>query len=171
MATHVREATAADVPLLARWAVAMAGESEGRPLDPATVSAGIAAAVADPSRGRVLVAMRASPAAGREVVAVPAGTLMLTREWSEWRNGWWWWIQSVYVPPEQRRHGVFATLYRHVEAEARASPDVVGLRLYLDRANRVAASTYAALGMDDSGYALLERAFDAGQGSSPADSQ
>jgi hypothetical protein len=48
---------------------------------------------------------------------------------------------------------------------------VVGLRLYLDRANRVAASTYAALGMDDSGYALLERAFDAGQGSSPADSQ
>jgi GNAT superfamily N-acetyltransferase len=171
MATHIREATAADVPLLARWAVAMAGESEGRPLELAAVSAGIAAAVADPARGRVLVAMREAPAAGREVVAVPAGTLMLTREWSEWRNGWWWWIQSVYVPPEHRRQGVFASLYRHVEAEARALPDVVGLRLYVDRGNRAAASTYAALGLVDSGYALLERAFDAGQGSSPADSQ
>ncbi|GAB3737272.1 GNAT family N-acetyltransferase [Luteimonas pelagia] len=170
MAAHVRDAIAADVPLLARWAVAMADESEGRALDPATVSAGIAAAVADPVRGRVLVAMREAPAAGRELVALPAGTLMVTREWSDWRNGWWWWIQSVYVPPEHRRHGVFATLYRHVEAEARATPGVAGLRLYVERDNAAALSTYGALGMEDAGYALLERTFGA-QGSSPADSQ
>jgi GNAT superfamily N-acetyltransferase len=171
MATHVREALAADVPLLARWAVAMAAESEDRTLDAATVSAGIAAAIADGARGRVLVAMREAPAAGREVMAVPAGTLMLTREWSDWRNAWWWWIQSVYVAPEHRRHGVFSALFRHAEAEARSTPGVAGLRLYADRGNRHALSTYAALGMADAGYALLERGFDAGQGSSPADSQ
>src|SRR3546814_8999658 len=76
---------------------------------------------------------------------------MLTREWSDWRNGDWWWIQSVYVVPASRRRGMFAALYRHAEALARATPGVIGLRLYVERGNEVARRTYAALGMVDAG--------------------
>src|SRR3546814_3907296 len=74
---------------------------------------------------------------------------MLTREWSDWRNGDWWWIQSVYVVPAWRRQGVFAALYRHVEELALATPGVVGLRLYVERGNDAARRTYAALDMVD----------------------
>ena len=112
MALVVREARAADADLLARWAVAMARETEDKPLDPATVRAGIEAGIADPARARYFVAMDQALTAGRETIASAVGTLMLTREWSDWRNGDWWWIQSVYVPPGQRRRGVFAALYR-----------------------------------------------------------
>lgn len=86
-----------------------------------------------------------------------AGTLMLTFEWSDWRNGLWWWIQSVYVEPSQRRGGVFAALYRHVETLARAAPGVIGLRLYVEHANAAAQRTYAALGMHDAGYRIYEQ--------------
>ena len=84
---------------------------------------------------------------------------MLTSEWSDWRNGDWWWIQSVYVAPEHRRRGVYAALYRHVEALARATPGVVGLRLYVEKDNANAQRTYAALGMVDAGYAMYEAEF------------
>jgi GNAT superfamily N-acetyltransferase len=103
--------------------------------------------------------MQDAPLAGRETIGVAVGTLMLTREWSDWRNGDWWWIQSVYVAPESRRQGVFAALYRHVEQLAREAPGVIGLRLYVQRANAVAQRTYAALGMRDAGYAIFEREF------------
>jgi ribosomal protein S18 acetylase RimI-like enzyme len=82
---------------------------------------------------------------------------MLTREWSDWRNGDWWWIQSVYVAPDHRRGGVFATLYRHVEQLARDTPGVIGLRLYVEKDNAAAQRTYAALGMHDAGYAMYEQ--------------
>jgi ribosomal protein S18 acetylase RimI-like enzyme len=85
---------------------------------------------------------------------------MLTREWSDWRNGDWWWIQSVYVAPAHRRQGVFAALYRHVETLARNAPGVVGLRLYVERDNANAHRTYQALGMVDAGYAIYETEFD-----------
>ena len=71
------------------------------------------------------------------------------------RNGQWWWIQSVYVPPEHRRKGVFSALYRHVEALSREAPGVIGLRLYLERDNANAQRTYEALGMQDEGYKVF----------------
>ena len=156
---RVRPAVPADTDLLAQWAAAMAWETEHKRLDPGTVRAGVAAGIADPRRARYFVAMDDAAVAGHETIATAVGTLMVTREWSDWRNGDWWWIQSVYVPPEQRRRGVFAALYRHVEAQARATPGVVGLRLYVERHNEAAQRTYAALGMVDAGYALLERSF------------
>ena len=154
---RIRPAIAADAPLLARWAQAMAWETEHKQLDPATVLAGVAAGIADPARARYFIAMQDAPVAGHETVGVAAGTLMLTREWSDWRNGDWWWIQSVYVPEQHRRRGVFAALYRHVEQLARATPGVVGLRLYVERGNAAAQRTYAALGMRDAGYDILEQ--------------
>ena len=156
---RIREAHAADCDLLARWATAMAWETEHKRLDPETIRRGIAAGLADATRARYFVAMQDAPLAGRETVGMPVGTLMLTREWSDWRNGDWWWIQSVYVAPEQRRQGVFAALYRHVEQLARATDGVVGLRLYVEKDNAAAQRTYAALGMADAGYAMYEQEF------------
>ena len=159
-AFRVRPAHAADAPLIAAWNAAMAWETEHKRLDPGVLGAGVAAGLADAAKARYFIAMDDTAVAGRETIGVPVGTLMLTTEWSDWRNGDWWWIQSVYVPPEHRRRGVFAALYRHVEAQARATPGVVGLRLYVERANHAAQQTYGALGMTDAGYALFEDEFE-----------
>lgn len=166
---RIRDAHAADAPLLAQWAQAMAWETEHKRLDPETVLAGVHAGIVDPARARYLIAMRDAPLAGDELVSVPVGTLMLTREWSDWRNGEWWWIQSVYVAEAHRRQGVFAALYRHVEARARATAGVIGLRLYVERDNGNAQRSYRALGMDDAGYRVFEAGFGSpatGQGAS-----
>ena len=156
MTVRVREARGADAALIARWNAAMAMETEHKQLDLERVRAGVEAGIADPAKARYFIAMHEAVAAGRETLATPAGTLMLTREWSDWRNGEWWWIQSVYVDPAHRRQGVFAALYRHVEQLARSTDGVVGLRLYVERGNATALATYGALGMVDAGYAILE---------------
>ena len=154
-APRVRAAIAADAPWLAACALAMAQETEAKALSADTVRAGIQAGLADPGKARYFVAMH-DARAGADMLGVPAGTLMLTREWSDRRNGDWWWIQSVYVEPEFRRHGVFAALYAHVEALARATPGVIGLRLYVERDNAAAQAAYVRLGMRDAGYRILE---------------
>ena len=154
-AIRVRAANPADAAMLADWNAAMALETEHKHLDHDTVQAGVAAGIADPAKARYFVAMEDANVAGAETVGMPVGTLMLTTEWSDWRNGQWWWIQSVYVPPEHRRKGVFSALYRHVEALAREAPGVIGLRLYLERDNANAQRTYEALGMQDEGYKVF----------------
>ena len=147
MNLDVRPATDADVALMVRWAQAMALETEHKQLDGATLAAGIGTGLADPQRARYFIAT---------VDGEPAGTLMLTYEWSDWRNGWWWWIQSVYVAPAQRRKGVYRALYSHVLALARADSAVCGLRLYVERENTSAQRTYEFLGMTDAGYRMYE---------------
>lgn len=144
---HVRDARADDLAWLAEGALAMAWETERKRLDADTVRAGIAAGLADPAKARYFVAERGG---------ARAGTLMLTGEWSDWRNGAWWWIQSVYVMSAHRRQGVYAALYRHVEAHARAAAGVIGLRLYVEHENDAALRTYRALGMRDAGYRIYE---------------
>jgi GNAT superfamily N-acetyltransferase len=156
---RIRDAHARDADLLAQWALAMAWETEHKRLDPATVRAGVERGLADAAKARYFVAMREVAVAGRETIAEPVGTLMLTREWSDWRCGDWWWIQSVYVPEAHRRQGVFAALYRHVERLARGAEGVIGLRLYVERDNETAQRTYTALGMRDAGYRIYESEF------------
>ena len=156
---RIREADADDRALLAQWAGAMAWETEHKRLDPDTLGAGIEAGLADPAKARYFIAMSEVVVAGGETIAAAVGTLMLTREWSDWRNGDWWWIQSVYVAEAHRRQGVFAALYRHVETLAGDTPGVVGLRLYVERENGSAQRTYAALGMVDAGYRIFETEF------------
>ena len=161
-AFRIRPAAAADATLLADWAIAMALETEHKQLAPGTVHAGVAAGIADAGKARYFIAMHDAALAGHETVGAAVGTLMLTSEWSDWRNGDWWWIQSVYVVPGHRRSGVFAALYRHVEQLARATPGVIGLRLYVEKENAAAQRTYAALGMVDAGYAMYESEFPSG---------
>jgi ribosomal protein S18 acetylase RimI-like enzyme len=148
----VRSAAPADLDLLVRFNAAMAQETEGKRLDPARLRAGVAAALEDPQRGRYLVAEHDGRA---------AGALLVTREWSDWRNGWFWWIQSVYVAPAARRQGVYRALHRAVLEEARADDTACGVRLYVEHENAAARRTYESLGMSETGYRLYEIDFTA----------
>ncbi|WP_437304134.1 GNAT family N-acetyltransferase [Sorangium sp. So ce388] len=143
----IRRAAPMDAAILAANNRAMALETEGKVLDTATTLLGAAALIADESKGFYLIAERASEVAGQ---------LMVTYEWSDWRNGTFWWIQSVYVSPASRRSGVFRALYRRVREMAADAGDVCGIRLYVETANARAQSTYAALGMQRSHYELYE---------------
>jgi GNAT superfamily N-acetyltransferase len=144
----IRDANIEDVVFLVGWNAAMALETEEKVLDPAVLERGVRAAFAEPRRGFYLVAERAGE---------PVGSLLVTYEWSDWRNGDFWWIQSVYVTPTARRDGVFRGLYADVERRARAA-DAVGLRLYVEVENSRAQATYAGLGMKRCGYYMYEAA-------------
>ena len=150
MNLSVREARRGDAKVIARYNAAMAEETEGKALDPGCVGPGVAALFANPSLGRYWVA---------EADGQVIGQVMVTYEWSDWRNGMIWWIQSVYVRPESRRKGVFSGLYRHVESLAAAAPGVIGLRLYVESNNVRAQQTYKALGMVEPGYLVMETLF------------
>ncbi|MDQ3057696.1 MAG: GNAT family N-acetyltransferase [Pseudomonadota bacterium] len=156
---RIRAADTGDLAWLARCNAAMALETEDKPLDAVTLHAGIASALADGGKARYFIAMRDAALAGAETIGMPVGTLMLTTEWSDWRNGDWWWIQSVYVMPEYRRQGIYAALHGHVERLAREADGVIGLRLYVETENADAMATYAAMGMRDAGYRVFEAEF------------
>jgi ribosomal protein S18 acetylase RimI-like enzyme len=146
----VRDARASDVSAIVAFNLAMARETEKNELAPTVLLAGVEKALADRARGRYLVA---------EVGGEVAGCLLLTTEWSDWRDGWYWWIQSVYVAPEHRGGGVYSALHERVRTEARAAGDVVALRLYVERDNLRAQSTYRRLGMRETSYLLYEELF------------
>jgi len=145
--SSVRRATASDRDSIVHMNAAMALETEGVALDRDRLSGGVTAALADPSKAFYLLAER-----GGEVV----GQLMVTTEWSDWRNGVFWWIQSVYITPSWRRRGVYRALYAQVLSEAEARDDVCGVRLYVHHDNTVAQATYESLGMVRSDYHMYE---------------
>jgi GNAT superfamily N-acetyltransferase len=148
MNVTVRDATPADLEFIACGNESMAFETEHKRLDADTVRRGVATALSDRAHGRYFIALDGD----RE----PVGQLMLTYEWSDWRNSQFWWIQSVYVLPRARRHGVFRALYQHVERLAHDGGSSCGLRLYVESANVAAQRTYARCGMVDAGYRVME---------------
>lgn len=155
----IRTAVVSDVPFLVECNAAMALETERKTLDRDVLTRGVAAVFDHPGRGFYLLAERDGTA---------VGCLLITREWSDWRNGNWWWFQSVYVVPCARRNGVFRALYAEIERLARAG-GAVGLRLYVERHNARAQHTYAALGMEEEPYTIFHRGFAdfAAQGDKP----
>lgn len=152
---RVRDATRADIEALVNGCRALAEETEARALDEEVLRRGVAACFEDQGRGRYLVAHPADDSGHVQ------GQLMLTREWSDWRNGWFWWIQSVYVPASSRRRGVYTALHDHVVERARFEPDVCGVRLYVHQRNTDALATYLALRMQRTDYGILEIDFGA----------
>jgi GNAT superfamily N-acetyltransferase len=150
MKLTLRDACLQDLDFIVRGNTAMARETEDIGLDPALVGPGTLAVLRDNSLGRYFIA---------EAAGKPVGQLMLTFEWSDWRNGVFWWIQSVFVEPDHRGKGVFSALYRHVSELASASSEVCGLRLYVDRANTRARGIYAGLGMHPTNYDVMEVVF------------
>jgi GNAT superfamily N-acetyltransferase len=143
----VRPATVEDAEFLVRGNAELALESEGLSLDIDRLRNGIHAIFENPALGFYLIA---------EAEETRAGQMMITYEWSDWRNGMFWWIQSVYTVPEFRRRGVFRALYAQVEALARQRGSVCGLRLYVDIHNHRAQETYRRCGMQETAYRMLE---------------
>lgn len=147
MTVTIRPAAKRDADTIADFNRAMAAETEDIRLDPATAAAGVTNLLDHADRGFYLIAEQA----GR-----PVGQLMVTFEWSDWRNGFFWWVQSVYVAPEARRRGVFSSLLASLAAMADGRPDVVGLRLYVHRHNAGARAAYERLGWRHTDYDLYE---------------
>ena len=146
-APTIRRAIVDDAETLARFNEAMAEETEDKTLDPETVRAGVQAVFDTPGPAFYLVAERDG-----EVV----GSLMITTEWSDWRNADFWWIQSVYVRPSARQTGVYTALHREVRRRARKADGVCGLRLYVERDNAAARAAYETRGMSEPPYRMYE---------------
>ena len=135
-----------DVESIAQFQVDMAMESEGTQLDKDIVTKGVSAAMADENKGLYYIA---------RVDGKAVGSLMLTREWSDWNNGWYWWIQSVYVAPDYRRQGVYKSMYNAVCTDAK-QPTIAQVRLYVDETNTRGQEVYSSLGMQESHYLIYE---------------
>jgi GNAT superfamily N-acetyltransferase len=142
----IRKATPADAETIIDFQQKMAWETEQLHLVPEIISQGVHAVFADPSRGQYWVA---------EDKDTIAASLLITYEWSDWRNCNVWWFQSVYVLPEFRRTGIFRSMYRHIKNEAEKE-GVAGLRLYVETNNLSAQHTYASLGMESLHYKMFE---------------
>ncbi len=152
MEFRIRPGEPKDVCEIAAFNRRMAQETESVILNSETVLAGVRGMVDHPERGFYLVA-ETGPANEPFIVAA----LMVTTEWSDWRNGLFWWIQSVYVLPDFRRRGLYRALYDHVKRLADLDQRVCGFRLYVEKDNHIAQSTYRALGMSETPYRLFEQ--------------
>ena len=138
--------TTNDINAIAAFQVAMAMESEGTTLDLERVTRGVTMAMADEAKGKYIVA---------RIDGKAVGSLMLTREWSDWNCQWYWWIQSVYVEPQHRKKGVYKAMYSKVKEMAQAE-NVSQVRLYVDKTNTSAQQAYQRLGMDETHYLMCE---------------
>lgn len=142
----ITQGKASDIDAIVRFQADMAMESEGTMLDMDRLTLGVSSAINDEQKGIYLVA-RAND--------TPIGSLMLTREWSDWNNQWYWWIQSVYVMPEYRKKGVYKAMYATLKDMAQEN-GVSQIRLYADRTNLSAQQVYQCLGMRESHYLMFE---------------
>jgi ribosomal protein S18 acetylase RimI-like enzyme len=148
---NIRKALPADASVIAQFNIAMAQETEGKELLPQVIHAGVANLMANPERGFYIVCESdEGPKSGL------MGSLMVTTEWSDWRNGNFWWIQSVYVKPADRQKGVYTAMYEHLKYLAASDANVCGFRLYVEHENSKAQKTYRSLGMTETDYLIYE---------------
>lgn len=147
---RIRKARPADAGIIAEFNRKLAWETERLRLNRRVVDRGVKALLKDKAKGIYYVA---------EEDGTVVGQLLITYEWSDWRNGNIWWIQSVYVASEFRQQGVFRELFAHVEKLGRSRREVCGLRLYVERNNHRAHSAYERLGMKHTHYEIYETAF------------
>ena len=150
MNISIRNAVRSDAVTIVRFNAAMADETEHKTLDLRLLHDGVNGLFDHPEYGFYILAE-----SDGEIV----GQIMITYEWSDWRNGNFWWIQSVYVKKELRQHGVFRALYEYVENLAKKRKGVCGLRLYVERQNERAQKTYEKMGMARSMYEMFEIEF------------
>jgi GNAT superfamily N-acetyltransferase len=143
-----------DVDAIVSFSAAMARETEGRQLNLERLRQGTLSLLQAPAYGFYQVA---------EVTTAPStqlvGQLMVTYEWSDWRNGVFWWIQSVYVNPVWRRQGIFRRMHNATLAAANRHQNVCGIRLYVEQSNHVAQAAYRRVGLMPSRYAVYEKEF------------
>ena len=149
---NLRLAGERDVRHLVEFNLAMARETEAKDLDVGVLTAGVQYLLGNPRHGFYVVAEHDQAEHGSEV----AGSLMVTYEWSDWRNGVFWWIQSVYVKSEFRRQGIYKRLYEFVKTLAANETNVRGFRLYVEKENQTAQQVYERLGMTETYYKMFE---------------
>ena len=143
----IRQAGPADAAVIAELNLRLAAETEGLRLDPATVEQGVTSLLHDRAKGIYFVAENAGQIIGQ---------VMITYEWSDWRNGNIWWLQSVYVKKAFREKGIFRRLFEHLKREAESQQEVCTLRLYMHKENARARQSYARLGMKQTHYEVFE---------------
>ena len=143
----IRLAEIRDVLVITKFNQAMAFETEKKELIPKVVSKGVKKILMNSNLGFYVIAER-----DKEVI----GSLMVTTEWSDWRNGMFWWIQSVYIKPNERRKGIYTKLYNFIKESANNNPSICGFRLYVEYENILAKNSYEALGMMETGYRIYE---------------
>lgn len=148
MAILIRLATTSDTDIIVHNNAAMAKETENKDLPRHILRDGVVNLFRQPQFGFYILAERPD--------GTIVGQLMITYEWSDWRNGVFWWIQSVYIDPEFRGMGVYRKLYHYVLEQARSKKDVCGIRLYVDKDNRKAMQVYHRCGMNEAHYAMYE---------------
>ena len=146
-AITIRFAKAEDTQSLIEFNQAMAQETEGKMLDAQILTSGVEAIFQDEQKGFYVVAE-----SNKKIV----GGLLVTYEWSDWRNKWFWWIQSVYILPDFRGKRIYSMLYDFVKSRARERRDVSGFRLYVEKENTNAQKVYEKLGMKPSYYLMYE---------------
>ena len=181
MEIKIVKASKEDIQTIVDFQLKMALETEELELDPVILKKGVTAVIDDSSKASYFIAKvsctnspsgsassAASPTASssaspttslsstERAEEVAAGMLMITLEWSDWRNGWVWWIQSVYVDREFRKYGVFKELYNHIKSIVESSENIRGIRLYVDKRNTRAQKVYESLGMTGEHYSTYE---------------
>ncbi len=149
---HIRLAEPRDLESLVTYNMALAWETEGRQLDRALLQSGVESILADSAKGFYVV-MEHRPT-GQTI-----GQLLITFEWSDWRNAVFWWLQSVYVHKDWRRQGVFKTLYDYVLQEGKRQGNVAGIRLYVEQDNAIAQGVYTQAGLSAAPYKVFETDF------------
>ena len=144
---NIRIAEKSDAPALVEFNQAMALETEGKNLDAQILQSGVESVFHDEKKGFYAVA---------EEDGQIVGGLMITFEWSDWRDGWFWWIQSVYILPDFRGKRIYSFLYEFVKNRAAEQGNVCGFRLYVEKENVNAQKVYEKLGMESSHYLMYE---------------
>ena len=143
----VRLATRDDVKSIVDFNRSMAMETENISLDKAVITQGVEAIFDNSKHGFYIVC---------ELEDKVRACLMISYEWSDWRNGLFWWIQSVFVQKEFRQQGLYKSMYDFIKTKADLSEGIAGIRLYVDQNNTKAQSVYTKLGMIKSNYQLFE---------------
>ncbi|MBW6491224.1 MAG: GNAT family N-acetyltransferase [Lentimicrobium sp.] len=144
---NIRPARIEDSGFIVESQLQMAMETEQMSLDKGSISEGVKAVFNDNSKGFYIIA---------EANNLQVGCLLITPEWSDWRNAWVWWIQSVYVKQDFRKLGVFGTMYDYIKTMVIMRNDVSGIRLYVDKTNQSAMNVYCRVGMNGEHYSTFE---------------
>ncbi len=151
MNVFIRAALPDDIEVISGFNCCLAKETENKTLDRTTVQNGVRRGFELGDEVQYFVAEDESGVICQ---------IMLTREWSDWRNGWMIWLQSVYVSPAKRGAGVFRILFERSIEMARLRCDPVCVRLYVEHDNEIAMTTYRRLGFQNSGYLVMEKSLE-----------
>lgn len=144
----IRQGEPKDLETIVEFMIQMAEETENLELNYDVVTHGVKNAIFDEHKGRYYLA---------EIEDEVVGCLMITKEWSDWRNAWVFWMQSVYIDKNFRKQGVFKALYNYVLKLASENVNVAGTRLYVDLRNTKAIDVYNQIGMNGGHYQVFEK--------------